>query len=140
MAIACGICDGMDVGLNGRAALLTRGLEEMRRLVLAVGGEEKTVYGLCGLGDMLLTATGDLSRNRQFGLAIAKYRSIVAAAEATGKTIEGQANIHWLLDQAQKHQVELPICAMVAKVLNADLSVEAALELLLERKPDQSVK
>lgn len=133
LAIAAGVCDGMGMGYNARAALLTRGLEEMRRLVLAMGGQEKTVYGLCGLGDLLLTATGDLSRNRKFGLALAEYDSIEKAANSVGKTIEGKANVDWLLHHAKKHHLELPICGIVSNVLQNSLSIAEAAQTLLTR-------
>jgi len=133
LAIAAGACDGSNMGYNARAALLTRGLEEMRRLVVAMGGQENTVYGLCGLGDLLLTATGDLSRNRRFGLAISQYPSIAEAAKAVGKTIEGKSNIEWLLDKAKPLNIELPICAIVDKVLHEAITIQEAIETLLER-------
>jgi glycerol-3-phosphate dehydrogenase (NAD(P)+) len=138
LAIAAGACDGMDMGLNARAALLTRGLEEMRRLVVAMGGKEKTVYGLCGLGDLLLTATGDLSRNRQLGLALSKYSTIAEAAAAVGKTIEGQANIYWLLSHARALGVELPICEIVGKVLQEAITIQDALGVLMGRVSSRS--
>jgi glycerol-3-phosphate dehydrogenase (NAD(P)+) len=134
LAIAAGVCDGKNMGLNARAALLTRGLEEMRRFVVAMGGEEKTVYGLCGLGDLLLTATGDLSRNRQLGLALTRYKSIEEAAASVSKTLEGKANIDWLLQHAEKLGVELPICSTVAHVLKADISIDQAIIDLLSRE------
>ena len=133
LAIASGISDGLNMGYNARAALLTRALEEMKRLVIALGGDVTTVYGLCGLGDLLLTATGDLSRNRQFGLALAKTSSVDEAAQAVGKTIEGQANIHWLLSKADEHAVELPICAAVGAVLDGKCSPREGVQQLLER-------
>jgi glycerol-3-phosphate dehydrogenase (NAD(P)+) len=134
LAIAAGVCDGMHKGLNARAALLTRGLEEMRRFVLAMGGEEKTVYGLCGLGDLLLTATGDLSRNRQLGLALTHYESIEKAASSVSKTLEGMANIDWLLQHAQMHAIELPICSIISKVLKGQMTIEQAINHLLSRQ------
>jgi glycerol-3-phosphate dehydrogenase (NAD(P)+) len=134
LAIAAGVCDGKNMGLNARAALLTRGLEEMRRFVVAMGGEEKTVYGLCGLGDLLLTATGDLSRNRQLGLALTRYNSIQEAADSVSKTLEGMANVDWLLRHASNLHVELPICSIVSKILKADITIDQAVIDLLSRE------
>ena len=134
VAIAAGACDGMNMGLNARAALLTRGLEEMRRLVVAMGGEEKTVYGLCGLGDLLLTATGDLSRNRQLGLALTQFESIHEAVASVSKTIEGKANVDWLLQHANTLHIELPICSMISKVLKAEMTINQAINALLNRE------
>lgn len=133
IAIAAGACDGMNLGNNARAALLTRGLTEMMRLVVSCGGDEATVYGLCGLGDMLLTATGDLSRNRRFGLALASTSSVASAAASVGSTIEGKSNVDWLLNLAQKSHIELPICAAVADILHERITLQQAVVQLLAR-------
>jgi glycerol-3-phosphate dehydrogenase (NAD(P)+) len=89
LAIATGLCDGLALGLNARAALVTRGLAEMTRLGIALGGRADTFMGLSGLGDLVLTATGDLSRNRQVGLALAQGRSLQQAVDSLGHVAEG---------------------------------------------------
>src|SRR5690606_4661651 len=108
MAIACGISDGLGLGDNARAALITRGLAEIQRLGLALGGQAATFAGLTGMGDLVLTATGGLSRNRQVGLAIAKGQSLEQIL-ATGMTAEGVRCARAALALGQAHAVDLPV-------------------------------
>lgn len=116
IALACGISDGLALGSNARAALITRGLSEIKRLGLAMGGHNDTFSGLTGLGDLVLTATGDLSRNRQVGLALARGESLDAIL-ATGLTAEGVRCARAALARATALDVELPITEVVCEVL-----------------------
>jgi glycerol-3-phosphate dehydrogenase (NAD(P)+) len=133
MAIACGISDGLGLGTNARAALITRGLAEMQRLGVAMGGESETFSGLTGLGDLVLTATGELSRNRQVGLAIAEGRSL-ADILATGMTAEGVRCARAALALGQRHHVELPVTEAVCRVLFEGLAPQQAVTYLLGRE------
>ncbi len=135
LAIAAGICDGLGLGMNARAALLTRGLAEMMRLVKALGGKAETSMGLTGLGDLILTATGDLSRNRRVGLSLAAGEPLDRVLNALGHVAEGVLCADAVSDLAKRHQVEMPICATVSDVLNGQLSPEQAVQLLMGRKP-----
>lgn len=137
MAIACGISDGLGLGTNARAALITRGLAEMQRLGLAMGGLAETFSGLTGLGDLVLTATGALSRNRQVGLAIAEGKTLDAIL-AGGMTAEGVRCARAALALGLKYQVDLPITEAVCHVLFDGLAPEAAVSGLLTRdaKPE----
>lgn len=132
MAIACGISDGLGLGSNARAALITRGLAEIQRLAIALGGRAETVQGLTGLGDLVLTATGPLSRNRQVGLAIGEGRSLEDIL-AGGMTAEGVRCARAALALGRRHGVELPITAAVCSVLFEDQSPSAAVAALLSR-------
>lgn len=133
MAIACGISDGLGLGTNARAALITRGLAEMQRLGVALGGEPETFSGLTGLGDLVLTATGELSRNRQVGLAIARGRSL-ADILATGMTAEGVRCARAALVLGRQHQVDLPVTDAVCRVLFEGLAPRQAVSDLLGRE------
>jgi glycerol-3-phosphate dehydrogenase (NAD(P)+) len=137
MAIACGISDGLGLGTNARAALITRGLAEMQRLGLAMGGVAETFSGLTGLGDLVLTATGALSRNRQVGLAIAQGKTLDAIL-AGGMTAEGVRCARAALALGRKHHVDLPITEAVCQVLFEGLAPQAAVSGLLTRdaKPE----
>lgn len=137
MAIACGISDGLGLGTNARAALITRGLAEMQRLGLAMGGVAETFSGLTGLGDLVLTATGALSRNRQVGLAIAQGQTLDAIL-AGGMTAEGVRCARAALELGAKHHVDLPITEAVCRVLFDGMAPQAAVSDLLTRdaKPE----
>jgi glycerol-3-phosphate dehydrogenase (NAD(P)+) len=136
MAIAVGICDGMEMGLNARSALITRGLKEMAFLGEKLGANRETFYGLSGLGDLVLTATGDLSRNRRFGLAIGKGKRIEDALREIG-TVEGYHTVKAVYDLSQNLGLELPITETVYKVLYENLPLPKAVELLLNRSPKE---
>ncbi|HEX2518335.1 MAG TPA: NAD(P)H-dependent glycerol-3-phosphate dehydrogenase, partial [Castellaniella sp.] len=134
MAIACGISDGLSLGNNARAALITRGLAEIQRLGVALGGQADTFTGLTGLGDLVLTATGDLSRNRQVGLAIAKGESL-ATILASGMTAEGVHCARAALALGARHGLDLPITAAVCAVLFEGMAPRQAVASLLAREP-----
>ncbi|WP_298013123.1 NAD(P)H-dependent glycerol-3-phosphate dehydrogenase [uncultured Castellaniella sp.] len=133
MAIACGISDGLNLGTNARAALITRGLAEIQRLGVALGGRAETFTGLTGLGDLVLTATGDLSRNRQVGVAIGQGRPLDAIL-AGGMTAEGVRCARAALALGRRHEIELPITEAVCQVLFEGLSPRQAVAALLARE------
>ncbi len=135
LAIAAGICDGMQMGLNARAALLTRGLAEMTRLGLQMGGRAETLGGLSGVGDLILTCTGDLSRNRQVGMLLAQRKSLSTILAELGHVAEGVYTAREVHRFAHKHGVEMPICDAVYRVLYEDLPADKAVEALLSRQP-----
>ena len=134
MAIATGIADGLQLGLNARAALITRGLAEMTRLGLALGARAETFMGLSGLGDLVLTATGDLSRNRQVGLMLASGLSLDDILARLGHVAEGVYTAPTLLVRARRNAVEMPITEAVVAVLQGRLAPAQALALLMSRE------
>jgi len=133
MAIAAGICDGMQLGMNARAALITRGLAEMVRLGVAMGGKPETFMGLTGLGDLVLTATGDLSRNRTVGVHLAQGRSLDAVLASLGHVAEGVNSAQTALALAKKHAVDMPITQAVNAVLFANADPRETVRRLLSR-------
>jgi glycerol-3-phosphate dehydrogenase (NAD(P)+) len=133
MAIATGLCDGMQLGLNARAALITRGLAEMTRLGLAMGARADTFMGLSGLGDLVLTATGDLSRNRQIGMALAQGQSLDKVLHSLGHVAEGVYSAHTVVARAQQLGVDMPIAQAVVAVLQGQASVQQAVAALMGR-------
>jgi glycerol-3-phosphate dehydrogenase (NAD(P)+) len=133
IALATGLADGLGLGENARAALVTRGLAEITRLAVALGGEPATLAGLAGLGDLVLTATGTLSRNRALGMALARGESRADAQRATRMVAEGVPTVVSALALAQRHGVVLPIAAEVAAVLFDGKSPADALASLLGR-------
>jgi len=135
LAIAAGVADGLGLGANARAALLTRGLAELSRLGVALGGEAATFTGLAGLGDLALTCTDNQSRNRRFGLALARGLDAAAAAREVGQVVEGAGSAPLALMLAARVGVELPICREVAAVVAGERSPQAALQRLLAREP-----
>jgi len=139
LAIAAGIADGLGFGANARAALITRGLAEMARLGLAVGGQRETFMGLAGIGDLVLTCTDDQSRNRRFGLAIGRGETAEAAFAAIGQVVEGAATAREALRLAQRHRVEMPITEQVHAVLDHGQDPRRAVEILLARDPKPEV-
>lgn len=138
LAIAAGITDGMKLGANARSALITRGLAEMLRLGLALGGQAETFTGLAGLGDLVLTCSDNQSRNKRFGLALGAGKSITEAHREIGQVIEGEANAELVVALAKKHHVEMPIAETVLEVLREEISIEEALQKLLSRTPRTS--
>ena len=134
LAIATGIADGMALGLNARAALVTRGLAEMTRLGVALGAEASTFMGLSGLGDLVLTTTGDLSRNRSVGLGLAHGRSLADILATLGHVAEGVRSAPMVLRRAEALGVEMPIVAAVADVLAGKLAPAQALAQLMRRE------
>ena len=133
LAIAVGICDGLALGLNARAALVTRGLAEMTRLGVALGARAETFMGLSGLGDLVLTATGDLSRNRQVGLMLARRQASPQILRQLGHVAEGVLCAETVLQRAQALGVEMPIAGAVVEVLQGRLTPEQALADLMGR-------
>jgi glycerol-3-phosphate dehydrogenase (NAD(P)+) len=134
MAIATGIADGMGLGLNARAALITRGLAEMTRLGVALGARAETFMGLSGLGDLVLTATGDLSRNRKVGLRLAQGQPLAQVLAALGHVAEGVYSAPVVLQRAQSLGVEMPITESVVAVLEGRLQAAEAMQLLMARQ------
>lgn len=133
IALATGLADGLGLGENARAALVTRGLAEITRLAVALGGEPATLAGLAGLGDLVLTATGTLSRNRALGMALARGESRVSAQRATRMVAEGVPTVTSALALASRHAVSLPIAAEIAAVLFDGKAPADALASLLGR-------
>jgi glycerol-3-phosphate dehydrogenase (NAD(P)+) len=134
IAIAAGLADGLDFGHNARSALISRGLAEMGRLALALGALPATLSGLSGLGDLVLTCTGDLSRNRQTGLRIAKGESPEHIARTLGSVAEGVKTTIALHALAARHQIDMPIVDAVHAVLHEGLPVADVVRRLFERE------
>lgn len=134
LAVATGVADGMALGLNARAGLITRGLNEMLRLNVALGGRAETLMGLAGLGDLVLTCTGDLSRNRRLGLALGRGQSISEAVAAIGQAVESIQTADEVMRLAARHGVELPISELVTRVLHEEITPQEGLHLLLARE------
>lgn len=135
LAIAAGISDGLHLGYNARAALLTRGLAEMTRLGLRLGGKAETLGGLSGAGDLILTCTGDLSRNRQVGMLLAQKRALPEILSELGHVAEGVYTAREVHQVAQSLDVQMPICEAVYRVLYEQLPADKATENLLSRQP-----
>lgn len=135
MAIATGLSDGLRLGENARAALITRGLAEIVRLGVALGAQRATFAGLAGLGDLVLTCTGSQSRNHALGVQIARGRGLAEVEGSTRMIAEGVRTVSSALALAREARVEMPICEEVAAVLFSGKAVTAALESLLAREP-----
>ena len=135
LAIATGLCDGLDLGLNARAALITRGLAEMTRLGVALGAKPETFMGLSGLGDLVLTATGDLSRNRQVGLLLAQGQTLQQAVGSLGHVAEGVYSARTVAQRARSLGVDMPITEAVVALLEGRLLPAQAVALLMGRDP-----
>jgi glycerol-3-phosphate dehydrogenase (NAD(P)+) len=134
LAIAAGISDGLGFGLNARAALVTRGLAEMARLTEALGGKGETLMGLAGMGDLILTSTGDLSRNRRVGLALAEGRKLSEILTTLGHVAEGVLTTETVVARAQALKVDMPISLAVHEVLCGTLNPRDAVEQLMTRE------
>lgn len=134
LAIATGLCDGLGLGLNARAALITRGLAEMTRLGLALGARTDTFMGLGGLGDLVLTATGDLSRNRRVGLLLAQGQTLQQAVDSLGHVAEGVYCARTVVQRAQLLNVDMPIARAVVALLDGTLSPATAVAQLMGRE------
>ena len=135
LAIAAGASDGLGFGHNARAAIITRGLAETGRLSNALGGGRETLMGLAGLGDLVLTCTGDLSRNRRVGLGLAQGKTLHAIVAELGHVAEGITAAPAVCALAQHVGVEMPICQAVDRVLHANVSPRDAVAALLAREP-----
>lgn len=134
VAIACGISDGLELGFNARAALITRGLAEMQRLGAAMGGQALTFAGLAGLGDLVLTCTGALSRNRSLGVKIGQGLSLEAILKDTEEVAEGVKTTPGIVALGEKHSVELPIAQQVEAILYRGKNPRISVELLMTRE------
>ena len=135
LAIATGLCDGLDLGLNARAALITRGLAEMTRLGVALGARAETFMGLSGLGDLVLTATGDLSRNRKVGLAMAAGSSAQQALAGLGHVAEGVYSARTVVERAARLGIDMPIARAVVALLDGRVGPAQAVAALMARDP-----
>ncbi|MBN8727019.1 MAG: NAD(P)-dependent glycerol-3-phosphate dehydrogenase [Xanthomonadales bacterium] len=138
LAVATGVADGMECGLNARAGLITRGMAEMLRLGAAIGARPETLMGLAGLGDLVLTTTGDLSRNRRLGLALGRGDSLAHAVAAIGQVVESVQTVDTVMKLAHAHGVELPITALVQRVLHEEMTPAEGMQALINRdqKPE----
>ncbi len=135
LAIATGLCDGLALGLNARAALITRGLAEMTRLGVALGAKPETFTGLSGLGDLVLTATGDLSRNRSVGLALAQGKTLEQTIASLGHVAEGVYSARTVVQRAASLGVDMPISQAVVALLDGKLTATEAVATLMGREP-----
>ena len=134
LAIATGLCDGLQLGLNARAALITRGLAEMTRFGVALGARAETFTGLSGLGDLVLTATGDLSRNRKVGLLLAQGQSLPDVLASLGHVAEGVYCARTVAQRAASLGVDMPIAQNVVALLDGQLKPAEAVAILMERE------
>lgn len=137
VAIACGIADGRGLGHNARAALISRGLAEIVRLGEAAGGRRETLMGLAGLGDLVLTATGALSRNYTFGQGLGRGESVAALMEGRASVVEGAVTAPAVVALAARLGVDMPIAEAVNGVLSGRITVEQAISALLARRPGE---
>ena len=138
LAVATGMCDGMELGLNARAGLITRGLNEMLRLNVCLGGKAETIMGLAGLGDLVLTCTGDLSRNRRLGVALGRGKALHEAIAEIGQVVESVQTADEVVRLAKRHMLDLPISERVRAVLHEEITPAEGLKSLLarEQKPE----
>ena len=135
MAIAAGVSDGLGYGLNARSALITRGLAEIARLAAALGGQPETLMGLAGMGDLILTCTGDLSRNRRVGLALAKGKTLDDILHELGHVAEGVSTAREVARMASRYSVEMPISEAVNAMLHHGVPARDVVDQLLSRDP-----
>lgn len=135
MAVAAGISDGLGFGANARAALITRGLAEMNRLGVALGGRPQTFMGLTGVGDLILTCTDDQSRNRRAGIGLGRGKVLQEVLQEIGQEVEGVKTVHELYAMARRLDVDMPITEQVYRVVYEGQSPAKAVELLLGREP-----
>jgi glycerol-3-phosphate dehydrogenase (NAD(P)+) len=133
IAIAAGVCQGLGLGSNPLAALITRGLAEMTRLAIAQGAQPETLTGLAGLGDLVLTCTGALSRNRQVGIELGKGRALAEILAGMRMVAEGVGTTAALLALAREAKVELPITEQVAAILHHGKAPSEAIRDIMER-------
>jgi glycerol-3-phosphate dehydrogenase (NAD(P)+) len=134
IAIAVGICDGLGFGLNARAAVMTRGLREISRLGIAMGADPMTFLGLAGTGDLWLTCTGDLSRNRRVGLALARGESLSDIVNNMSEVAEGIRTTEAARELGRRHGVELPIATMLDELIRGKITPEEGARLLMTRQ------
>ena len=134
VAIAVGMCDGLDQGLNARAGLMTRGLHEMTRLGVALGANPLTFQGLSGMGDLILTCTGDLSRNRRVGIELGKGKSLAEIIAGMDQVAEGVKTTYAVCTLAERLGVDMPIATAVRCVLEGEMKPKDAGFQLLSRQ------
>lgn len=134
-AIAAGVCDGLGFGANARAALITRSVAEMMRLGAALGGQRETFMGLAGVGDLILTCTENQSRNRRFGLALARGDNVEHALQEIGQVVEGISAAREVRGLAQRHGIDMPIVMQVNAILDGQCTPRDAVRQLLQREP-----
>jgi glycerol-3-phosphate dehydrogenase (NAD(P)+) len=134
IAIGAGICDGIGVGSNAIAAVITRGLAEITRLAIALGGRPRTLSGLAGLGDLVLTCTGNLSRNRAVGIELSKGRKLADIVDSMRMIAEGVETTAAACDLARRYQVDMPITVQIDAILRGRISPRAAIRELMERE------
>lgn len=139
LAIAAGIVDGLHLGGNALSAMITRGLTEMTRLAVALGGKPKTIIGLAGLGDLILTCTGNQSRNRRFGVAIAQGKTLEQAKQEIGKVIEGLANLKSAHRLREILKISMPITEQVYKIVYENTPPISAVNALFARNPRKEI-
>jgi glycerol-3-phosphate dehydrogenase (NAD(P)+) len=135
MAIAVGIADGLDLGANARSAIITRGLVEMGRLCEVMGAQSSTLLSLAGVGDLVLTCTDNQSRNRRFGMAIAKTSDLKAAEKEIGQAVEGLKNTKQVYELAKSYGIEMPITEQIYAILHKGEKPESVVSKLLSRAP-----
>ena len=135
MAIATGISDGLEYGLNARAALVTRGLAEITRLAVAMGAQQKTMMGLAGMGDLILTCTGALSRNRKVGLGLAEGKELNEILREIGHVAEGVCTVEEVFQAACRHHIDMPITQTLYQLVRKELPVSEVVERLMMREP-----
>ncbi len=133
VAIGAGVCHGLGLGSNAQAALITRGLAEMTRLAIALGGRPQTLAGLAGLGDLVLTCTGELSRNRTVGLELARGRQLQEIVGSMKMVAEGVKTTSATVDLARRYSVDMPISTQMFQMLNFGLPPQEAIRKLMER-------
>ena len=133
LAVACGMADGLGLGLNTRAALITRGLAETMRLGKAMQADPRTLMGLAGIGDLVLTCTGDLSRNRRLGLALGQGRTVDEAVAEIGQVVEGIKTAEETMRLAEKLGVDMPIAEQIHGILFKGWSAKKGVRVLMER-------
>lgn len=134
MAVATGICDGMNLGDNARAALITRGLAEMMRLGVALNAKPETLMGLAGAGDLILTCTGDLSRNRQLGLKLGQGKSLETALDEIGQVVEGVNSSAEVQRLSQTHDINMPISEQVNGIIHKGWNPAEGVARLMARQ------
>ena len=134
MASATGLADGLECGLNARAALVTRGLAEITRLAVAMGAQPKTMMGLAGVGDLILTCTGALSRNRKVGLGLAEGKELHQVLREIGHVAEGVPTIDEVFDAACRYQIDMPITQILYQLVRKELPVEEVMGRLMMRE------